>query len=471
MKHGMLAVALALACASTAAAQEVTSGSIGGQGTDPPGLTLPGGSVSGTAGQGTQTFTTDEQGRFFAPFLTPGVYVVRAELTGFKPVEQRRVEVRLGQRAELTLKLEVGGVSETVEVTGGSAVVDVTNTTVGANIDSQMLARIPVQRQLGDTLYLAPGVSSGGGTGRSNPSVSGASGLENQYLVDGVNITNPGYGALGAYSIVLGSLGTGVTFDFIQEVQVKTAGYEAQYGQATGGVVSVVTKSGTNQLRGTIFGYAQPAALQGTFTPVLTTNASRVEAVNLTETQESDFGVEGGGPVVQNRLFYFAAIDPQWNRTRFQAPIGFPLRDAPGVDTDRQRRILAYSTKGTWQVTGAHRIDASFFGDPGNGPIGPQRQSALLRTDTSGYSKLDNFGGHNQTVRYSGILRPSWLVEAAFARSTNGVTEVPSQNTYSYTDLTTTPITRTGGDWVFEKKNRAKQQPQAVSTKPGARLR
>jgi len=168
--------------------------------------------------------------------------------------------------------------------------------------------------------------------------------------------------------------------------------------------------------------------------------------------------------VVQNRLFYFAAIDPQWNRTRFQAPIGFPLRDAPGVDTDRQRRILAYSTKGTWQVTGAHRIDASFFGDPGNGPIGPQRQSALLRTDTSGYSKLDNFGGHNQTVRYSGILRPSWLVEAAFARSTNGVTEVPSQNTYSYTDLTTTPIVRTGGIGFYENNTGENRQLQAFST-------
>jgi hypothetical protein len=464
MKHGMLAVALALACASTAAAQEVTSGSIGGQVTDPQGLALPGVTVSVTAGQGTQTFATDEQGRFFAPFLTPGIYVVRAELSGFKPVEQRRVEVRLGQRAELTLKLEVGSVSETVQVTGGSAVVDVTSTTVGANIDSEMLARVPVQRTLGDTLYLAPGVSSGGGTGRSNPSVSGASGLENQYIVDGVNITNPGYGALGSYSIVLGSLGTGVTFDFIQEVQVKTAGYEAQYGQATGGVVSVVTKTGTNQLRGTVFGYAQPAGVQSSFTPVLTTNASRAEAVNITETQTSDVGVEAGGPVLQNRLFYFAAIDPQWNRTRYQAPIGFPLRDAPGLNTDRERRIFAYSTKGTWQMTSAHRIDASFFGDPGNGPSGPQRRTALLRTDTAGFSQLDSFGGHNQTVRYSGILRPSWLVEAGYARSTNGVTEIPSQNTFSYTDLTTTPITRTGGIGFYENNTGSNQQLQAFST-------
>ena len=131
-----------------------------------------------------------------------------------------------------------------------------------------------MQRRLSDTLYLAPGVSSGGGTGRANPSVSGASGLDNQYLVDGVNITNPGYGALGSYSIVLGSLGNGVTFDFIQEVQVKTAGYEAQYGQATGGVVSVVTKSGSNSLRGTLFGYTQPTGTQSAYTPVELTTAS-----------------------------------------------------------------------------------------------------------------------------------------------------------------------------------------------------
>ena len=128
MKHGMLAVSLVLALASTAVAQEVTTGSIGGQVTDPQGLALPGVTVAVTSGQGTQTFTTDEQGRFFAPFLTPGVYGVRAELSGFKPVEQRRVEVRLGQRAELALKLEVGGVSETVEVSSGTAVVDVTRT-------------------------------------------------------------------------------------------------------------------------------------------------------------------------------------------------------------------------------------------------------------------------------------------------------------------------------------------------------
>ena len=94
--------------------------------------------------------------------------------------------------------------------------------------------------------------------GEANPSISGGSGLENQYVVDGVNITNQGYGALGSYSIVFGSLGNGTPFDFMQEVQIKTGGYEAEFGQATGGVVNVVTKGGTNNLRGTAFGYVRP---------------------------------------------------------------------------------------------------------------------------------------------------------------------------------------------------------------------
>ena len=90
-------------------------------------------------------------------------------------------------------------------------------------------------------------MTSSGSAGASNPSMAGGSGLDNTYVVDGVNITNAGYGALGSYSIIFGSLGNGTPYDFMKEVQVKTGGYEAEFGQAIGGVVNVVTKSGTNQ--------------------------------------------------------------------------------------------------------------------------------------------------------------------------------------------------------------------------------
>jgi outer membrane receptor protein involved in Fe transport len=446
---------------SPAVAQETTSGSIGGHITDAQGLPLPGVTVTLTSPQGTQTFVTDDTGRFYAPFLTPGSYTVRAEIQGFKPVERRNVEVRLGQRAELPLKLEVGGLTETVEVTAGSAVVDVTDSSAQTNIDAALLTRIPVQRRLSDTMYLAPGVSSGGGTGRANPSVSGASGLENQYIVDGVNITNPGYGALGSYSIVLGSLGTGVTFDFIQEVQVMTAGFEAQYGQATGGVVNVVTKTGANTLRGTGFAYFQPSGTQGAFEQVQSTSAARVEAVNQTGTNLRDVGVEVGGPIVHDRLFFFGAIDPQWDRQTFIAPEDFPLR-ANG-DQTRERNIVAYSAKVTGQLRG-WRANASFFGDPGWGPTGPQRRSALLRSNFAGFSELDTFGGNNQTLRVDGVINSKWLIEGSVSRAANTVDERPSENSFAFTDRTMTPNLRSGGIGFYENNDGRTFQANAMAT-------
>jgi hypothetical protein len=272
---------------------------------------------------------------------------------------------------------------------------ETTGTMSGVIVDAQGLAvpgaTVTISGPQG-TLYIAPGVSTGGTVGEANPSISGASGLENQYVVDGVNITNQGYGALGSYSIVFGSLGNGTPFDFMQEVQVKTGGYEAEFGQATGGVVNVVTKGGTNNLRGTLFGYIRPDSFESDFTQVTTPNGT----VNTTGSQLSDVGVEAGGPVIKDRLFFFGAVDPQWDRRTFIAPEDFPLHSLGEVNRDRQ--ITSYAAKGTWQASQRHRFDASFFGDPAHGDNGPQRTTALLRTTTSGFSELDKYGGHNQSV-------------------------------------------------------------------------
>src|SRR5436853_2444061 len=191
-----LLLAFVLALTGLAYAQG-TTGTINGRIVDPQGLAVPGATVTVTGPQGARTTVTDSTGRFTVPFLIPGTYNVKAELQGFKTIEQNNVTVRLEQTVDLPLTMQVGGLTETVEVTGASPVVDTQTTTVGANLDSAMLARLPVGRSLAETLYVAPGVSSGGGTGSSNPSIGGGSGLENQYVVDGVNISSPGFGSLG----------------------------------------------------------------------------------------------------------------------------------------------------------------------------------------------------------------------------------------------------------------------------------
>lgn len=266
-------LALALGTVRPVQAQE-TTGSLRGRVVDTQGLAVPGAAVTVVGPQGTKSATTDSEGRFSVPFLTPGSYSARVELQGFKSVERKDVAVGLGQVVDLSLQMEVGGLTETVSVTAVIAGIDTSSTTIGATLNTDDLRQIPVGRTFAQTLYLSAGVSSSGTLGAANPSISGSSGLENQYVVDGTNVTNTGYGGLGSYSIIFGSLGNATPYDFIQEIQVKTGGYGAEFGQATGGVVNVVTKSGSNGFRGSAFGYSQPDKLQPSWKQYQSTNGS-----------------------------------------------------------------------------------------------------------------------------------------------------------------------------------------------------
>ena len=378
-------------------------------------------------------------------------------------MEQQGVIASLGQTVSLILQMQVGGVTETLVVTASAPLVDTQSTTAGAILPNELFSRVPVGRRVTDTLYLAPGVSStsvgGGPSGesRANPSLAGSSGLDNLYVIDGVNITNTGYGAIGSYSIVFGSLGQATPFDFVKEVQVKTGSYEAEYGQSIGGVVNVVTKSGSNNLRGSLFGYSRPSGLEGKWKELQTANG----AVNTTKTQMSDVGVEGGFPIVQDRLFGFGAINPAWETRTFTAPDRFPLQSLG--DVDRERQTLSYSAKLTWQATNTHRVDASFFSDPSEGDIGAQRSAALKAETTSQFSALE-YGGHNQTVRYDAVVSNHWLMEASFARAYTNLAEIPSVSEWNVRDRRVTPNVITGGVGFFETNDGVNLQYEVKST-------
>lgn len=452
---------LALATARTGLAQE-TTGVITGRVVDDQGLGLPGAAVTVSGAQGQRRAVTDANGVFRVSSLTPGVYSVQVDLKGFKGLTQDSIPLSLGQTVNLqTLLMQVGGLTERVELVANPPVIDASTTTVGAIVDADLLQRVPVGRRFSDTLYIAPGVSSGGGTGEANPSIAGASGLENQYIVDGVNITNTGYGALGSYSIIFGSLGNGVPFDFLQEVQVKTAGFEAEHGQATGGVVNVITKSGGNAYHGSAFAYVRPDALEGEYTPVVSQSLSREEAVNTTGSSLTDAGFELGGPIVPDRAFFFAALDPQWEEQQRIAPENAPLR-AMG-EVERQRQITTYAAKATVQAGNGHRLDASFFGDPADGRNGPQRDEALLRDDTGGFSSL-TYGGQSQVVKYEGAPAPTWLLEAAFSRAQNAIEEQPAVDAWDMIDETVAPFRRSGGLGIVEDNDGTNLQYSVKST-------
>lgn len=436
--------ALALT-AGESMAQETTTGSIAGRVIDSQRLALPGATVEVVSGQGTRTFVTDGAGRFVAPFLVPGLHSVRVSFQGLRTVERNGIPLRLGERLDFTFTMVVG-LAEAVDVTGAAPVVDVSSTTAGTTVEGEQLSQIPLSRRLTDVLYVAPGVSSGGRVGQANASIGGSSGLENYYSVDGVNITNTGFGGVGSYSSTFGSLGTALPYDFIEQIQVKTAGADAEYGEATGGIVNVITRSGANKMRGAVFAYAQTDAFEADWRQVQLEEG----VVNTTATRATDVGFVLGGPVLQEKLFYFVALNPAWERTSLIAPEGFPLRSLG--DVNRDRRTLSYAAKLTAQLGSAHRIEASFFGDPSKGEGGPQRSSALLRIDTAAFSEVE-YGGHQQAIRYNWIVSPKWFLEASISRAANTVEELPVIDEWSIVDRRTSPSTRSGGIGTYTNKN------------------
>ena len=370
------------------AAQHVTTGSIAGSVVGPDGAPVAGATVKLISKQGVASATTDRDGRFLLPHLTPARYDVRVEHRDFRPAELQAVDVRLGQQGEVAVTLSPGAFSNTVEVTAAAAVLDLRSAGVSLTVDDELIARIPVGRQLADTFYLAPGASASSGAGASNPSISGASGLENQYVVDGVNLTNSRYGAFGVYSSEYGPLGNGVTTEFIEELQVRSAGAEAELEQSSGGLVTTITRSGTNDVAGSAFAYLTPAALEGDRRTLELADGT----VNTVGESSSEVGFTIGGPLVRDRVFYFAAASRLASTTTFVAPEGFPLEALGEVDRDRSG--VAYAGKLTVLAGGGQRLELSAFGDPTTGDTGPQSAAAMRYENTSAFSALD-VGSHN----------------------------------------------------------------------------
>ncbi|MCS7313012.1 MAG: TonB-dependent receptor, partial [Acidobacteria bacterium] len=448
---------LAVVAWGVAWAQEgVTTGSIFGKVVDPQGAPLPGATVTATSETGVKrSAVTDANGEFSIPFLTPGRYDVEVRLEGFAPFKAP-VTLSPGQRITLNVTLQPGA---EVVVTA-APVVDITATTVGTTVTDELMRSVPVGRTFSAVTYISPQVVTGpAAVGAPNPSIAGATGLENIYIVDGVNITNAAYGALGSYSIILGSLGTGINFDYVKEVQVKTGGYEAEFGEALGGVINVITKSGGNTFTGDVFGYIQPKALEA--------KREHIKLVQVPEvwtrgTQQFDVGFDAGGKLVQDKLFWFLAFDPTWHQVERVAPPGFPLSpcgsgeefcEKPGHTTTR--RIYNYAGKLTFNVNPNHILEVSLFGDPGVGDKGLWRESSFLRDVQANVEEALRFGGHNQVGRWTGMFGSNLLIEAQLANHFDEMTEKDYADIESIVDLRTTPSRLYGGlGYAAVDKNR-----------------
>ena len=361
---GLLICALTL---SLSAFGQETTGGIQGTVKDPQGAVIPGATVevSGTTLIGKKTAATDSGGYFHFEQLPPGVYSITVNAAGFSPQTQNNLALRTGALPTVNFAMQVGGVTQEVTVSAEASVIDITQSKVQTNVSEDVLIAIPKTRSFQSVIPFAPGarqepLQSARESRMGGYQINGASDSENVYMIDGVNATD----------VQNGGVGKDFQTDFIQEVQIKSSSFEAEYGGALGGVINAVPKRGSNSWHGELKGYFQSSKLDandpcGTG---FTANQSALIARYISINQPSGFngvtcgqrinpatstnttarldgapeyyiakkddrhiiepGYEAGGPIATDRLWFFSSyiptIDSTARTTNFRCPAANP---------------------------------------------------------------------------------------------------------------------------------------------------
>src|SRR5216684_2144214 len=295
---------------------------------------VPGAQVTITGPIGSLTQTTTEEGSFLFSALIPGNYSIKVQKTGFKVANIKTAEVLINKTTSIEVILETGQISEIVEVSAATVTVDTSASSVNSDFSDSFFSKIPLGRGVSSLFYLAPGVTSGLGTGEQNPSISGSTGLENLYVADGVSINDPAFGGIGVWSRIYGPLGTGINLSFVKEVQIKTGGFEPQYGHVSGGIIQLVTKSGSTEFHGTVGTYVNARMMQ---TDYANADDPQFGVTNLVGRRlneanyEGDFELGGYVPLhgLRNRLFFFGTFNPSWNHAYFAPAAANAVTGAP----------------------------------------------------------------------------------------------------------------------------------------------
>lgn len=293
----LLAVVL-LGCALAAQAQW-TEGTIAGTVTDPAGAAIPNVRVVVTSQQTGRTYEaqTSDIGYFRVPYLPPGKYTIRVEATGFKTAIVKDVEVSVNVTTRTDVQLELGTVAETVEVIGGPTLVQTEEARLADTYENRQVQELPIEGrdiyrlpvlQPGVTATLAPVISNSSFNTFDNAFISnGASVRGNNFVLDGTNNNNEWLGGTPAIT---------PSVEAIQEFQVQTLNFSAEYGRNNGSVTNIVTKSGSNDFHGSVFYYHRNSGVDA---------RTVFDAEKPAPLQQHQFGASFGGPIRKNQTFFF----------------------------------------------------------------------------------------------------------------------------------------------------------------------
>jgi hypothetical protein len=288
-------------------AQTITA-SLEGDVKDTTGALVPGAQVEirNTATGVVTHLQSGPDGRFIAPSLQPGPYAVMVAATGFKRVDRTGIVLQVNQTARIDIALEVGAVSETIEIKGEAPLLESTTAALGQVIENKSITELPLnQRNPYALVFLAPGVigSVKAEFNQANISINGGRPGANEILADGIPSSPPLVNPIQGFTVY-------PSVDSVQEFKVQTNSYSAEFGRSSGGVINLVFKSGTNQLHGSAYEFIRNSKLDanGYF--------ANQRGLPLTNFKRNQFGASGGGPVYlpklyngRNRTFFFASFE------------------------------------------------------------------------------------------------------------------------------------------------------------------
>ncbi len=347
---------LAVALVSGQATAQVQTGSILVRSADEQGAVVPGVTVTITSPvlvAGRQTGATDAGGVYRFPSLPPGTYTVKVDLSGFQSINREGVIVGAGATTPVDFTMKVGNLTETMTVKGESPVIDTSNANVAVHLDAKILETTPAGRDIWSIIeYKVPGLvmdtpDVGGNQGGLQRGITarGTGNNQNIQMLNGVNVDDPA---------AIGFAGYYYDPSALQDIQISSGANDITV--PTGGVlINMVTKSGTNRFSGQVLDTYQG---KGTQWDNIDTDLQRqgIRPNGAAVDYIKNFNVQAGGPILKNRVFYFAALNDQRTAVHFA---GFPSPVWQGDAEADTTNITSVFADPTWQITSKHRVQVT----------------------------------------------------------------------------------------------------------------
>jgi outer membrane receptor protein involved in Fe transport len=412
-------IALALLCTltvTTATAQQ-TTGNITGRITDAQGAAVPGVTVTAKHPNTglVRTATSDTEGIYRLTGLPIGTYELHAELTGFAPFDQKDVIVNVAQSTDLNIGMKVAGLTESVSVTAESPLIRTTDSSVGGVVDTSKIESLPLNgRQFANLAATIPGVGLGFHSDPTkstqfSPQIAGGNGRNVNYQIDGGDNNDDTVGGL----LQLFPL------EAIQEFNFITQRYKAEYGRSNGGVMNIVTKSGTNDFRGSGFLNFRDKGMNAK------TQTEKLNSLNKQDYRRYQFGGSFGGPIVQNRAHFFAAAErTQQDTAQAVTTLGlFPNLD--GVYSTPNRENL-FTAKATMNITPEQFLSVRYGRNTNSQVYGAGTRSVPDNWGDSA-NKFNSINLNHNLVLGGGKLNEFIFQFADFANHVSARTGAPQQ--------------------------------------------